>query len=612
MSAGSLCFPHTFFDVSSMNVATPSGESIVSEGEGRFPDEKITSSNLANMSCTRSAQNTNEPVLDYIKRLGDAQDVLWAHVTEMKKQWQRDREDRKRDQRATQNRQDEILAMLRSVGKIQFKTSKDEAEEQRRQHLTQLKELLREGAEMVKTSQEGGQKSSPIMKFLFGIAPADFETGDMGSRAIHPSSRFSTFRIGVTAALLLYTGSVTPVQISFFPASDPCVFFSTLPFDVFVDCYFLLDVITNFFVGYFDDHGFYIDRFGSIATSYVSSPWSFWFDLITSIPISLVDLATYLDCHDSDGPVALEYSSADLNTSRLIRTMKILRFFKLFRLLKLFKFLSIIDDYIAIFFGSTLLRTGKLLFVVLIIVHVFTCVYWLIKTTFANPDSSEIEDFLSARQLDETKTAEIYLCCLYFVFTVFSTVGFGDISAVNSPERAYCIFLFITGASVFGLLISHFNETWEAESRAHREMEDVMEPYLAVRPMLNFTTSMEIRAWVRFYCEAERQYMQTRTVLESAHLPNKLRLEIALNVGEHLFSKVPFVHCGAGGSGRSRTLLAAELLMRSKARYFPRGSILAESRNPANGLMVITAGKVKRAMVLAGLHRHFRPLPPIL
>ncbi len=48
--------------------------------------------------------------------------------------------------------------------------------------------------------------------------------------------------------------------------------------------------------------------------------------------------------------------------------------------------------------------------------------------------------------------------------------------------QAYCIVLFITGASVFGLLISHFNETWEAESRANREMEDVMEPYLAVRP----------------------------------------------------------------------------------------------------------------------------------
>ena len=64
-----------------------------------------------------------------------------------------------------------------------------------------------------------------------------------------------------------------------------------------------------------------------------------------------------------------------------------------------------IDDYVAIFFGSTLLRTGKLLFTVLIVVHVFTCAYWLIKTTFATPDSSEIEDFLSARQLDETVPA---------------------------------------------------------------------------------------------------------------------------------------------------------------------------------------------------------------
>ena len=27
------------------------------------------------------------------------------------------------------------------------------------------------------------------------------------------------------------------------------------------------------------------------------------------------------------------------------------------------------------------------------------------------------------------------IMCFYFVFTVFSTVGFGDIFAVNTPER---------------------------------------------------------------------------------------------------------------------------------------------------------------------------------
>lgn len=60
----------------------------------------------------------------------------------------------------------------------------------------------------------------------------------------------------------------------------------------------------------------------------------------------------------------------------------------------------IVDDYIAIFFGITVLRTGKILIVVLIVVHMFTCAYWYIKVTFTTP--SEITDFLSARQIDET------------------------------------------------------------------------------------------------------------------------------------------------------------------------------------------------------------------
>jgi hypothetical protein len=60
---------------------------------------------------------------------------------------------------------------------------------------------------------------------------------------------------------------------------------------------------------------------------------------------------------------------------------------------------------VAIIFGSTLLRTGKLLFVVLIIVHVFTCVYWLIKTISAEDRPEEIDLFLSSRQLERTVRA---------------------------------------------------------------------------------------------------------------------------------------------------------------------------------------------------------------
>ncbi len=41
---------------------------------------------------------------------------------------------------------------------------------------------------------------------------------------------------------------------------------------------------------------------------------------------------------------------------------------------------------------------------------------------------------------------------------------------------------------------------------------------------LNFTTSMEIRAWVRFYCEAERQHLQARTTFPHQRTSSRLPL----------------------------------------------------------------------------------------
>ena len=45
----------------------------------------------------------------------------------------------------------------------------------------------------------------------------------------------------VTSTLLiLYTAVVVPVQICMWDYDDPCTMFPTLPFDVIVDCFFLV------------------------------------------------------------------------------------------------------------------------------------------------------------------------------------------------------------------------------------------------------------------------------------------------------------------------------------------------------------------------------------
>jgi Ion channel len=43
---------------------------------------------------------------------------------------------------------------------------------------------------------------------------------------------------------------------------------------------------------------------------------------------------------------------------------------------------------------------------------------------------------------------------MYFVLTTFTTVGFGDINGVTSPERVFCLGLMLVGAVAFSFAVS--------------------------------------------------------------------------------------------------------------------------------------------------------------
>ena len=43
---------------------------------------------------------------------------------------------------------------------------------------------------------------------------------------------------------------------------------------------------------------------------------------------------------------------------------------------------------------------------------------------------------------------------MYFVITTFTTVGFGDINGLTSPERMFCLVLMLVGALFFSFLVS--------------------------------------------------------------------------------------------------------------------------------------------------------------
>jgi hypothetical protein len=82
---------------------------------------------------------------------------------------------------------------------------------------------------------------------------------------------------------------------------------------------------------------------------------------------------------------------------------------------------------------------------------------------------------------------------------------------------------------------------------------------------------------------------QTRALEKD--LPESWKLAIANKIENNLLSKIPFLSSLAD-MGEIRTLFSAELLMNSETKYFPAGTIIADSKEKANGIFVITSGQV--------------------
>ena len=61
--------------------------------------------------------------------------------------------------------------------------------------------------------------------------------------------------------------------------------------------------------------------------------------------------------------------------------------------------------------------------------------------------------------------ASTYVLSFYFVVTVWTTVGFGDMSATNTAEQIFCVFTMITGSVMFAVLISEVQEVQQQSQR---------------------------------------------------------------------------------------------------------------------------------------------------
>mmetsp|Transcript_37950 Transcript_37950/g.101000 ORF Transcript_37950/g.101000 Transcript_37950/m.101000 type:complete len:207 (+) Transcript_37950:1610-2230(+) len=204
------------------------------------------------------------------------------------------------------------------------------------------------------------------------------------------------------------------------------------------------------------------------------------------------------------------------------------------------------------------------------------------------------------------------MVCFYFVWTILTTVGFGDIYATNTKEAIFCVFLFITSATVFAFLVAQINEIISAIQADTKELEDYLDAYLAVRPRLGTGTLLSIRAFERYSFQEDQLIRQSQSVLARKSLPEHLRVAVAKRLEDNLFSKVFFLQ-DLHAISNIRSLFAAEvcviwcwltfsccspvafgqMLIRSTTRYFSEKSVIVDTHDEADGLMVVNSGQVR-------------------
>lgn len=126
-------------------------------------------------------------------------------------------------------------------------------------------------------------------------------------KAIHPESPFSLIWIVITTMILLYTLFWTPFSVAFYWSLDACQTLPTLYFDVFVDIWFFVDVILNFFTGIYNPgDAAYEDRLSVVAPRYVTSG-HFFFDAVTTTPVGLIEYIIMLECDPNEAAGEMIY-----------------------------------------------------------------------------------------------------------------------------------------------------------------------------------------------------------------------------------------------------------------------------------------------------------------
>ncbi|KAG7393200.1 Potassium voltage-gated channel sub H member 5 [Phytophthora pseudosyringae] len=373
--------------------------------------------------------------------------------------------------------------------------------------------------------------------------------------------------------VVLYSAVIVPVQMGF-PEIQLGV--TARAIAISSDVLFFLDVVHNFFVGYYadDDENMVRDR-RLIAKRYVAS----WFlpDVLAFLPLDYFLTTTAEIGSAYQGSVSS--SNAQVLSLRLARLVRLLRITKLTRLIKLRHFAAKVED--AFDLDAVLARLTRLIGQVLLVTHIFSCFWHLIGFT---TEDEGITWMIEAGVRDRS-VSERYVYSFYWVVATVCGVGYGDIHATNKAERLFAMGVSVVGASGYGLIIGSLTkilENWHRETTSRARKLSMIQAFVR-KKRLPRLLKVRLMRYFRHYI-AKTSAFDERELLCEFSL--SLRGEILHETYRNTFFRIPAFK-------RLSTQFVLDMAMFIKPLIVVKGDVLAREGCVGTEMFILNTGLVE-------------------